>query len=103
MAKFCNFKVVIELPVIQFGLKSYLWIQTRAARMFSFEITRMISVKLHSIQSNYHHKVQVIRVVVLFNRELHLLSLSWLLVNDWKKGVKSKGKWTVFKLEDDSC
>ena len=36
---------VVELRVVQFGLKSYFVIsnQTHAARSFNFEITRMIS------------------------------------------------------------
>ena len=49
----CN-KVVIELCVVQFWSEIILVIsnQTRAARSFDFEITRMISdqIALHSVQ-----------------------------------------------------
>ena len=49
----CN-KAVIELCVVQFWSEIILVIsnQTRAARSFDFEITRMISdqVALHSVQ-----------------------------------------------------
>ena len=52
----CDFKmdVVIELRVVQFWSEIILVIsnQTRAARSFDFEITRMISdqIALHSVQ-----------------------------------------------------
>ena len=49
----CN-KVVIELRVVQFWSEIILMIsnQTRVARSFDFEITRMISdqITLHSVQ-----------------------------------------------------
>ena len=53
----CN-KVVIELRVVQFWSEIILVIsnRTRAARSSDFQITCMISTKLHSTQCNYHYK-----------------------------------------------
>ena len=49
--------MVIELSGVQFWSEIILVIsnQTRAARSFDFEITRMIQTKLHSTQFNYHY------------------------------------------------
>ena len=63
----CN-KVAIELRVVQFWSEIILVIsnQTRAARSFDFEITRMISdqIALHSVQ--YHYKLILLVIVITF-------------------------------------
>ena len=50
--------MVIEPRVVQFWTEIIHAIsnRTRTARLFDFEITRMIQPKLHSTQFNYHYK-----------------------------------------------